>query len=301
MRHDEVSARAAHAPFSRRAVPLAGIAIVALTVVLASLFFASRGSVSAGQLGTGTASSRSGPPPWIRVEPSLAGKWLHWRQYGYYDNPDAPDPAIGKLMIADTWERIGSDKVPTLFHQRITFAESGGFYQEVYESSTASITVRGPAYKSVYPAEVSLSTTWCVQRWPADPGRLPKLAPDFADEQGVQAAGFALTTHGPLHAPPATPGEPFSPARVFSVPQQLHQWDQRRTSSQGFAAITTLQIDASGRVVYRVVYEEWRTVDPRGKTVKDTWLSRGDLYVYPGDAPIPAAVTSPPEAPPGRC
>lgn len=164
--------------------------------------------------------------------------------------------------------------------------------------------MQGPAYKSTYPTEVSLAETWCVTHWPATPERFPKMTPEFADERGVQAAGFALTTRGPLHAPPATPAAPFPaahislpPARVLAVPPRLHQWDQRQTFSQGYVGTTTLQVDARGRVVY----EEWRTVDPRGKSVKDTWYSRGDLYVYPGNAPIPAAITAPPQAPPGGC
>ncbi|HEV8193189.1 MAG TPA: hypothetical protein VGP82_17135 [Ktedonobacterales bacterium] len=67
------------------------------------------------------------------------------------------------------------------------------------------------------------------------------MTPEFADERGVHAAGFKLTTHGPLHAPPATPAAPFAAARlpsanVLAAPPQLHQWDLRQTFSQGIAA-----------------------------------------------------------------
>jgi hypothetical protein len=70
----------------------------------------------------------------MRVEPWLAATWLHWRQYEYYVDPVSPDPAIGKFLLADIWEHIGTDNVPTLVHSRITFAESGQFHQEVYDS-----------------------------------------------------------------------------------------------------------------------------------------------------------------------
>jgi hypothetical protein len=312
MRPDEATSQAPHAPISRRAALPAVLAVTALTVVLVSVLLAGRGTVGSGtgagagsshaSTTPGAASPRGGPPPWLRVEPSLAGTRLHWSQYEYYYNPGAPDPAIGKLLLADMREHIGPDNIPTLVHDRVTFAASGEFYQEVYDSATASITVQGPAYQSVYPTEVSLPETWCVQHWPASPERLPKLTPEFADEQGVQAAGFSLTTHGPLHVPPATPADPFPAAHlpsanVLAVPPQLHQWDQRQTLSQGYVGTTTLQVDARGRVVY----EEWRTADPQGKIVMDTWFSRGDLYVYPDNAPIPAAITSPPQAPEGGC
>jgi hypothetical protein len=46
-----------------------------------------------------------------------------------------------------------------LVHGRINFAASGQFYQEVYDSPTAPITVQVPAYQSVYPTEVSLPET----------------------------------------------------------------------------------------------------------------------------------------------
>ncbi len=291
----EAPAHALHATISRRPILPALIAVTPLTVILLSVFFANRGS--AGPSHPSTTTSRGGPPPWMRVEPSLAGTWLHWREYEYNYDSTSPDPAIGKLLMADIWEHIGTNNVPTLFHDRITFAANGQFYQEVYDSPTASITVQGTAYESVYPTEVSLPETWCVEHWPVDPGRLPKLTPEFADEHGVQTAGFSLTTRGPLHAPPATPAAHFAAEHVFAVPPQLHQWDQRQTFSQGYVGATTLQVDARGRVVY----EEWSTVDPQGKTVMDTWFSRGDLYVYPENAAIPAASTSPPRAPQGGC
>lgn len=277
------------------------VAVTVLTVIIVSVFFSSASSASSGHWGATSShsntGSRGGSPSWIRVEPSLAGTWLHWREYEYYGNQDSQDPAIGKLLIADIWEHIGTDNVPTLFHARVTFAESGQLYQEVYESSTASVEVQGSAYKATYPSEVDLPATWCVLHWPVNPQRLSKLTPEFVDEGGVKAAGFALTIGSALHTPPATPAASFLPTKVFSAPQQLHQWDQRQTLSQGFVSTTTVQVDASGRVVFK----EWRTVDSQGKTVSDTWFSRGDLFVYPGDAPIPADVTSVPQTPQGGC
>ena len=303
MRGDEANAHAPHPPRMRRTVLPVALAVTTLTVALVSVLIAGRGVADLGASAQSTASPRGGPPPWMRVEPSLAGMWLHWSQYEFYDDPNSPDPAIGKLLLSDIWEHIGIDNVPTLVHSRITFAESGQFYQEVYDSPTASITVQGTAYKFTYPTEVSLPETWCVQHWPADPGRLPKLTTEFADEHSVQSAGYSLATRGPLHAPPATPAMPFptahlslSPASIFAVPAQLHQWDLRQRATQGFVATTTIQVDARGRVVF----DEWRTVDPHGKTVMDTWFSRGDLYIYPGNAPIPAAITAPPQAPARR-
>jgi hypothetical protein len=207
MRRDETAAHAPDATISRRPILPALEAVTALTVILVSVFFANRGS--AGPSHPSTTTSRGDPPPWMRVEPSLAGTWLHWREYEYYENPESPDPAIGKLLMADIWEHISTDNVPTLVHSRITFAANGQFYQEVYDSPTASITVQGTAYKSVYPTEVSLPETWCVQHWPLDPGRFRKLTPEFADEHGVQMAGFTLTTRGPLHAPPPRPRHPL--------------------------------------------------------------------------------------------
>lgn len=299
MRSNEGSARI---PILRWTIVSAFIAITALTIVLASVFFSSSSGArsshpSASSSHPSTTNSRAGSPSWLRVEPALAGTWLHWREYEYYGNQESPDPAIGKLLIADIWEHIGTDNVPILFHDTIAFAESGQLYQEVYESPTASIEVRGPAYKSTYPSEVNLSETWCVLHWPVDPQRLAKLTPEFVDENGVKAAGFALSIGGSLHARPATPAASFPAANVFSVPQVLHQWDQDLTLSDGFVSTTTVQVDGSGRMVFK----EWRTVDSQGKTVSDTWFSRGDLYVYPGNAPIPAEVSSAPQAPQGGC
>ena len=133
MRSDEANVATAHVPHTHRlrwAALLAVLAVTVLTVALISVLIAGRGSVGPG-LGSShpsAASPREGPPPWMRVEPLLAGMWLHWREYEYYDDPQSPDPANGKLLMADSWEHIGPDNVPTLFHTTITFAESGQFY-----------------------------------------------------------------------------------------------------------------------------------------------------------------------------
>lgn len=101
-----------HTPFWRWAFVPARVAMVVLATVLVSVCFTSRGGFVSSH--PSTTNSRGEAPPWMRAGPSLAGTWLHWRQYEYYYNPDSPDPTIGKLLLADDWEHIGPDNVPTL-------------------------------------------------------------------------------------------------------------------------------------------------------------------------------------------
>jgi hypothetical protein len=236
-------------------------------------------------------------PAWMRTEPALAGRWIHWQEREYHFFGSSPDPANGQLLVADIWEQIGANGIPTLAHVWFTFTD-GRLHQEVYQDRHTSIIVYGSDYKAVYPAQIPLPQNWCVTHWHVNPSSLPKLTPEFADESKLPAAGFRVAQGAPTRPLPDTPQLSSPHTKVYPAPANLHVWKiQRHDAASSTSSATIINVDAAGRVVY----DEWLSTDAKGGVVLDTWVASGPLYVYANAAAIPSTVAAVPQAVPGGC
>jgi hypothetical protein len=235
-------------------------------------------------------------PPWMRTEPALAGTWIHWQGRAYHFAPASPDPANGQLLVADIWEQIGANGIPTLYHAWFTFTD-GRLHQELYQDRHTSITVEGADYKATYPSHM-LAQNWCVTHWPVNPASLVKLTPEFADERKLPAAGFRVAPGAPTRPLPDTPPLASPHTKVYPAPASLHVWTIRRqVAASSITSVTIINVDAAGRVVY----DEWLSTDANGAATLDTWDASGPLYVYANAAAIPSNVAAVPQAVNGGC
>jgi hypothetical protein len=278
----------------RLAHPIELIVFIAIVGLIAGIVQSSYAGAQQ-QRDTQPAKPASGFLSWIRAEASLRGTWIHWRQTGSTFSVTSPDPANGKTIIGDIWEKIGSDDTPVLYHGWFTY-EDGTFRQEVFYSDTDAITVVGSEEKSLYPptAVATLDSDWCVQHWPVDQQSLVKRTPQFVDEKAVEPAGFKVTSGPPTRPAPANAPLAIPTSKVYSVPPTLHIWTQQSKGQSGLAASTTsISVDGQGRIMFN----EWRSLDDQGKIATDTWIAQGALEVYSPAAAIPGKVGAPPTVP----
>lgn len=114
--------------------------------------------------------------PWLKYEPALAGKVLHWVETSYSTVPNSPDPANGRAVTADIWELIGQDGTPLLFHGQYTIA--GVFHQEVVETPARLDITYGRDYDHIALGKALPCT---VSARPSAGDGMRGLLPPFAD------------------------------------------------------------------------------------------------------------------------
>lgn len=234
------------------------------------------------------------PKPWLVKNPALAGKVLHWTQSQVVVFPGQGDPANGKLIIGDIWERLDASGNPNFSYSRWTYPD-GTFHQEIYATTQEYIVIEGDDYRATapqLPPGYPTPTNWCVTKQPSTPRLLADATPEFANEALLPAAAYTKSQGALDRTAPMTASLPGARALdVYPIPAVAHLWKHRFTYPSGNVTTTTIGVDARGRIVL------WNShyADAHGRAIgTDTWFAAGEMFVYGSPAVVPPSVLAVP-------
>ncbi len=215
----------------------------------------------------------AGRQPWLKYEPALAGKVLHWVETSYSTVPNSPDPANGRAVTADIWELIGQDGTPLLFHGQYTIA--GVFHQEVVETPARLDITYGRDYDHIALGKALPCT---VSARPSAGDGMRGLLPPFADAAVLARISVNSGQGIPSHSLPLT--SPLARSRLlatYSAVGSVRWWVQRQPGLQPYPSYTARQeLGPDGRVL--VAQAQWTDAD--GHVVSQSWTAYGALEVY---------------------
>lgn len=212
-------------------------------------------------------------PSYFQQAPSsFTGKVLHWTNFEYSYSTSNPDPANGRVVFGEIWERLGNDGLMVKRRSRSTFP-NGTFHQESVQTRDAIIVVMSAGYPK---PPSSIKTPRCApSAWHLSPEAARALLPPFADEGMLPQSSFRMSGGLTKQLPTTVSLAGVKPILTYGPDTNGRRW-VLRDSTNGMSNLKALEIGLQGRVLVA----QAQLTDPQGAIVNETWQAYGPLEVY---------------------